>query len=113
MTPAPWAAAILALGVFRVVRLIGWDVFPVVARVRAWAVGETIRYNVAENRDNAIYAYRRPTLNYFINCPFCMGFWLSLAIYGLWRWQPDYTVAALFPLALSAAVGLIGKNLDA
>lgn len=121
MIPSPWVALVIALGVYRVVRLVGWDDLQPVARIRAWAVGETITYNVAANRDNAIYRYKRPTLNHFLNCPFCQGFWWSLVTYATWvaiggpgaideRSWMFYVVA---PFALSGAVGLLAKNLDA
>lgn len=101
----------LALGVFRIVRLIGWDDLPPIARLRARVTGERVRFNLSESRD-PIYSYDRATLNHFIGCAYCIGFWVSLAAYLAWRFAPTETLYGLAPFALSAAVGIIARNLD-
>lgn len=112
MIPSPWVGIVIALGVYRLCRLIGWDDFPPVKRIRARLTGEVTYRNSTENRDERIYRYDRPTLEHFITCPFCLGFWLSLIAYACWYVEPKWTVYALAPWALSGAVGLISKNLD-
>jgi hypothetical protein len=57
-------------------------------------------------------AYDRPTLAHLIHCPFCLGFWVSLAVYGFWLLDARWALYTLFPWALSGLVGLISKNLD-
>jgi hypothetical protein len=58
-------------------------------------------------------AYSRPTLAHLVHCPFCLGWWVSLATYVLWLALPDpWMMALAAPFALSGAVGLIAKNLD-
>ncbi len=95
MTPSPWPAVILTLGTFRLLRLLAWDEFPPVARLRN------------------VLLYPRSLLIDLFSCPFCLGFWLSLAVYLLWLWQPAGTLYGAAPFALSGAVGLIAKNWDA
>lgn len=56
--------------------------------------------------------FARPALARFLGCPFCFGFWISLAIYGAWLSAPRPTLYAMAPFAISGAVGLIAKNLD-
>jgi hypothetical protein len=112
MIPTPWVAAVLALGAFRLVRLVGWDDFPLALRLRRWATGETVYRTPTEGRERDLYRYTRPTLEHFLTCPFCVGFWISLAVYGSWLVTPTWTTYALAPFALSAAVGLTAKNLD-
>ncbi len=112
MIPAPWVALVLALGVYRVFRLIGWDDFPPIAKLRARAVGEHVYYNTTESRDGPLYRYRRPVLNHFLNCPFCFGFWLSLLVYVLWLFVPTEVLYGLAPFALSGAVGIVASKLD-
>lgn len=92
--PSPWVAAILTLGTFRLLRLLAWDEFPLVLRAREWLL-----------RDRSLLAA-------LWTCPFCLGFWLSLAVYLLWLWQPTGTLYGAAPFALSGVVGLIAKNLD-
>ncbi len=121
MIPNAWVAIVMTLATYRVVRLIGWDEFPWVKKLRDKATGEEVYYNAAVNRDNAILRHKHPTLHHFLNCPFCQGFWWSLIIYAAWVavGSPGSITAEswlfypLAPFALSAAVGLLTKNLDA
>lgn len=120
MIPSPWIAVVLALGVYRLCRLVGWDDFPPVAATRAWLVGQRVVTVGTGNQQMGLTAtdpdetvsFARPLLEQFLHCPFCVGFWLGLAAYGAWLWEPRWTLYALFPLALNAAVGLTAKNLD-
>lgn len=120
MVPGPWAAVVLVLAAFRISRLVGWDDLPPVARLRAWMVGEEVtragstnaRLGLTDEEPEEVVTYRRETLNHFIHCAFCFGAWVSAALYILWLWFPTETMYAVVPFALSAAVGLVAKNLD-
>lgn len=103
--PAPWVGVVLALAVYRIVRLVGWDDFPLVAKARNWATG-------AEDWDGEIY-FRRELFAHFLGCAFCQGFWWSVIFYVAWLELPTATLYVAAPFALSGAVGLIAKNLDA
>lgn len=111
MIPTPWIGLILLLGAYRLVRLIGWDDFPPIHRLRARITGETRYTSSTESRED-IFRYERPLLAHFLACPFCQGFWVSLAVYLCWRFEPTGTIYALAPFALSGAVGLLAKNAD-
>jgi hypothetical protein len=50
----------------------------------------------------------RATLGEFIECPYCLGFWIALAFFGAWEIWPHGTLVAATPLMLSA--GLIGVH---
>lgn len=102
MTPSWIELALLVLGSYRLTRLVGWDEFPLAARIRARAIGE----------EGFEPTYRRPTLAHLVHCPFCLGWWISLAAYLAWLVAPTATLYALAPLAISGAVGLVAKNLD-
>ena len=58
-------------------------------------------------------SYRRPVLAHLVHCPFCLGFWVSVATYAAWLVWPTGSFYALAPFALSGAVGVISKNWDA
>lgn len=113
MIPSPWIAVVLALGTYRIVRLIGWDDWPYAVRLRHWLGGRNER-----NKGEKVFAndergtYMHPTVAKFISCPWCVGFWLSVIVYLAWRFAPTETLYALAPFALSAAVGLIARNWD-
>ena len=136
--PSWWQFTLLALAAYRLTRLAGWDDFPLALKVRTAVIGErwvpatpppgaeksegTGRVQagelglpgkqptseVAEVRP----AYDRPTLAHLVHCPFCIGFWISLAVYVCWQAWPHGTLVALAPFAISGVVGLVAKNLD-
>lgn len=137
--PPPWHALVLGLAAYRLTRLGGWDEFPLAVRLRRWVIGEfwvhagpppegaekaaeTGRVDaaglglpgkqptseVAELRP----AYRRPVLAHLVHCPFCLGWWISLAVWAVWAFFPTPALWIAAPLALSGFVGLVAKNLD-
>lgn len=114
MIPAPWQFVLLALAAYRLTRLIGWDV--ITRPIRETVVGRYEEGSGKKARDTErgrkLRSYRRK-LDEFIHCPFCLGFWVSVALWLVWSWQPHWTLIALTPFALNAAVGLTTKNLDA
>lgn len=122
MIPSPWVALVVVLAVFRLCRLAGWDEFPPVVRARVWLVGAEVASSASANQRMSItndaapeevWTYRRPLLADLLSCAFCLGWWLSLVAYLAWLAEPTWTLYVCAPLALSAAVGLIAKNLDA
>jgi hypothetical protein len=112
--PSPWVAVVLALAAFRLLRLLGWDDLPPIARARARVLGESVNAyrGRAGEPDNYVYAYRRPTLAHLVHCAFCLGFWVACAVYVAWLFVPTVTLYATAPFALSAAIGLLAKNWD-
>lgn len=111
MIPSPWPALVLTLAAFRICRLIGWDDLPPIVRLRDRMTGMAIRYTPTESRD-PIISYRRPLLAHFLACPYCLGFWISLAVYGVWLLEPTGVLYGAAPFALAAAVGIIARQLD-
>jgi hypothetical protein len=119
--PSAWIGVVLALATYRLVRLLGWDDFPPVARARAWVTGEhwvpvdsatEAGGKTPDRGDYVQAAYRRPMLAHFLHCAFCQGFWMSALVYTAWVVFPTETLYALAPFALSGVVGLLAKNLD-
>lgn len=127
-TPSFLELALLALGTYRIVRLIGWD--DITARVRGWVTYPDLFYDGwiqiqhdAEQRGvsmiEAVMAGPivvpegfRWWLARLIRCPWCLGVWVSIPVWLCWLSWPDGTVGAMTPLAIMALVGLVAKNLD-
>jgi len=120
--------ALLALGVFRIVRLIGWD--DITARVRAAATMPDADYDSwigmqhsaeqsGESLDRWLERHneRGPSgfrwwLARLIRCPWCLGVWVALPVWAAWLTWPSGTLGAMTPLAIMSVVGLVAKNLD-
>lgn len=104
--PSPWVALVLAAASFRIWRLIAVDTILErprrhIARLpQNWVEGQPIPKNY------------RGGLAEFLLCPWCCGFWISLAIWGAWEIEPHWIEILMMPFAISAAVGLIRTNLD-
>lgn len=104
--PSWYVLLLLSLAAYRSTRLVGWDVLTRGLRVRV-----THRSEI----DGTVYigkgSYRRRT-DEFLHCPWCLGFWVALAWWGAWGLWPHPSLVVATPLALSAIIGLIGRNLD-
>lgn len=120
MIPQPWVALVLILGTFRIVRVIGWDTFPLLEKARAWATGEervlvgdgNSLTGLSGDRPRVETTHRRPYVAKLLECPWCLGFWISVLAYLAWVFFPTETLYGAAPLALSAAVGLVARWLD-
>lgn len=118
MIPEPFELLLLAVGGFRLVRLVGWDT--ITEPPRRWltgysddgapSLGET-DYDPATG-DPIRHSKARVYVSTLIRCPWCIGFWLSIALYATWLVLPLAVEVVMVPLALSATFGLIAKNLD-
>lgn len=120
MLPSPWPALVLALAAIRLMRLAGWDDFPLAIRARGWITGQQVKIVgntnavLGQTRQQPVeeVTWRRPNIHHLIVCPFCLGWWISLATYGAWLAEPRWTLYGAAPFALSSVVGLVSKNLD-
>lgn len=102
MIPGPWVALLIGLAAFRTFRLIGYDT--ILNRPRYWF----LRKEEAHDPEGR---YKRE-LDIFLHCPWCLGFWVTVAWWGAWQLWPQQTTWFAVPWALSAFVGLLVKNLD-
>lgn len=102
--PSWWEAALLVGAAFRVWRLLAEDT--ILDRPRRWLLrlGDWEQDDGGDPPDG--YRY---TLGDFISCPWCLGFWIVAATWGLWLTFPHATVTVAVPFALSTAVGLTAK----
>lgn len=97
---------ICALAVARAWRFISQDDMPWLVTLRARILGGPVEVSPE------VTYYRHGTLAHLVNCPWCLGSYLSLGAFALARLSPDVAVWTLGPLALSELVGLIVRNLD-
>lgn len=102
--PAPWQFALLALGTYRLWRILAIDDMPWLVRARNRLVGAR---EVA-----GVWRFDRPALAHMWSCSWCLGWWLSLAVTGLWWAFPTIVVVAAAPFAVASAVGALGHHLN-
>lgn len=106
MIPGPWEFVLLTLAVFRLWRLVAED--SVLDRPRAWLLGVPGWLPVGGETPPAGY---REKLALWLTCPWCAGFWLSVAAWAGWVAEPRWTLILAVPWALSGAVGLVASKL--
>lgn len=87
MIPSPWEAALIALAAYRLWRLIAED-----------EITDPLRDRLLGNE----WASK------LVECPWCLGAWVTAGWWGAWWAWPDALVVAV-PFALSAAVGLVAS----
>lgn len=102
--PGGWEAILLTLGSFRIWRLLAADT--ILDRPRDWL---TRREQYFSDETQHLY---RENLDKFLHCPWCLGFWITLATWGAWLAWPQGTLIGLTPWAISAGVGLVQRNWD-
>lgn len=100
--PTWWEAVLLAGGSFRLWRLLAADTL--LDWPRDWITGRDLW---------EVDGKYRQGLDIWLHCPWCSGFWITLGMWGAWLLWPIGTVVVCVPLALSAAVAITAKHLDA
>jgi hypothetical protein len=103
--PDWYTLALLAFAAFRTFRLIAED--DILDRPRAWL----LRYRGWDGTGPPPKGYR-VKWGEWITCPWCAGFWISILWWGAWQVWPHGTTVSAVPLAVSALLALIAKNLD-
>lgn len=92
--PDWWEALLLAIAAWRVFHLLAYD--DILDRPRNFLVGLKPG---AKTR-----AGGRQKLMDFLECPFCLGFWMALGWWGSWQIWEHGTLVAATPFVLSAVV---------
>lgn len=98
--PSVWEFALLAGAAFRVWRLLAADA--ILDRPRDWLT----------RRAKAEAGEHREEVDIFLHCPWCLGFWITVAWWGAWLIWPHATVLIAVPFAANALVALVAQNLD-
>lgn len=95
--PDWYAIVLLSLAAFRTWKLIGDDT--ILDRPRNWAMLRAFKIGGPKGKDY---------LETLLECPWCAGFWISLAWWLGWVISPHWAVIVAVPFVISAAVGLLG-----
>ena len=105
MIPDPFEFLLLALAAWRVWRLVAEDAL--LDRPREWLLGAPVPTGNA----TPLPGYR-PKVAYWLTCPYCCGFWISVGWWAGWLLLDEWAVAGAVPWAISAVVALVATNLD-
>ena len=97
--PDWWEAILLAAAAWRVFYLLGED--DLLDRPRRYV---TRLGKAWQNEGDTVPSDYRLRLGKFLQCPNCLGFWVTLAWWGAWEVWPTETLIAAVPFMLSAAV---------
>lgn len=127
---------VLVLGAWRITRLVVRDSFPPVARIRDWIIerhptddtaflgshvtdphafatttihGTSVVDTTGDPDQPVWFPTRDTVIGGLISCVWCIGFWIATATVIVYAWWPWWTVAALAPFALSAAIGFVDQ----
>lgn len=91
--PTWWGFVVIVLAAYRVWRLIALD-------------------SVFDRPRNRVLRRVPEKLHEGVQCPFCLGFWVVVAIWLLWIAWPKWTLIIAAPFALNGALGLLYANAD-
>ena len=103
--PGWWEFILLALAAYRIFRLIAEDT--ILDRPRRYLL--RLDKNWQEDGDETGPDYREKW-GLFITCPYCAGFWISVAWWVAWLLWPHATVLVAVPWAISAVLAFLAKT---
>lgn len=101
MLPSWWQFLILLMAVFRIFHLLCCD-----------TILNRPREKLIRRAQHKVPGKYRKEVDIFIHCPWCLGWWISLAFAVCFEFWPHATLLFAFPWALSLAVALSVKFLD-
>jgi hypothetical protein len=102
--PGWWEFLLLAGASFRVWKLVAEDTL--LDRSRQWLLGGEPSLGNATPPPGY-----RVEFALWLTCPWCAGFWISLAWWAAWLLFGEWALLASTPWALSAVVGIAGSRL--
>lgn len=97
MIPDWWEMTLLVFGTYRLWRLVGADKVTEVWRDRLF---------IWWGKRNRAWAEWADEL---VTCPWCLGSWMAIAVWGVWLVLPYATLVACGMLTAMTGVGLLGK----
>ena len=97
--PDWYEAALLALAAWRIFQLIAFDSILDGPRRYVTRLGKQW-----EKEGDAVPKEYREKWGLFLTCPYCLGFWITLAWWGAWQIWPHGTLVAAALFALHAGM---------
>jgi hypothetical protein len=104
-TPTAVELILLVLAAYRLYRFLALDSFPPMMAARTWLTGE-------DDEGHPTGARRPKWIADLWACPFCLGYWISLALVAGWWVSPMWAIAFALPWAVSAGAALVTARLD-
>lgn len=104
--PGWFQLTLLSLAAFRIWRLLSEDTILDKPRNRLLRLGSW------KAEGDIVPPEYRKEFGIFLECPWCLGFHVSLGVYLLWIWFPTETLTVSVPLAISSLVGAIAHTLE-
>jgi hypothetical protein len=104
--PSWWQAVILAAAAWRIFALLSSD--DILDRPRRYVTRIDEKWEKEGDWTGDGY---RSKLAEFIDCPYCLGFWVALAWWGAWLIWPHATLVAGTPFMLSAGLVALQRYL--
>lgn len=105
--------AVQAAAAYRITRLIQEDQLPPLPALRQRMTDATMRrIKRGEQREASAADFLAAEMTYMVNCPWCLGFWVSVAVLLADALAPRLWRPLATALALSAAVGHARTKLD-
>jgi hypothetical protein len=110
---------ILTFGVFSITRLITTDTFPLFEWARNWIFDRFPKSGhqtkkrptrgkwIVINGGGGFYVNEGVWLGELISCPWCAGFYVSLAAVACYVWAPYVAIAGCLVMGLRATTGLL------
>lgn len=96
--PEWWTFLLLALLAYRLWRIVGFN-----------TISDGLRHRLQVTLARRWGTERAAYWIDMVECPWCAGFWIGLAVWGSWLIAPDWTVVLAVPFAVNAVVGNVAK----
>lgn len=97
--PDWWEAFLLGFAAWRIFYLLAYD--DILDRPRRYVTRLAPDWRKEGDATGNHYRWR---LGQFLECPYCLGFWVALGVWGAWQLWPHGTLVAAGALTLSALV---------
>jgi hypothetical protein len=112
----PWEFVVIALAAFRMTHFFVYDSL-IGANLESESKFATkldrFSYNTEDGSDRS---WARGKIGDLLNCPWCLGFWISAGLWAVWVWGPEWARYGQFPWAIAgvqASVEMAVRRLTA